>query len=412
VKEHSLAVGDLVEVQTERLAYGGDAIARFEGLAIFIPLAAPDERLRVRITERKRNFARAIVEEVLAPSPSRREAPCRYFGLCGGCQLQHLTYRAQLEAKAAFVRDAVTRIGKLDWPHKIEVRGSLEFGYRARAQVKLESVESQSGEEIRIGFSRAASHSVCDVEECPILLPELNQALTSLRTVVKESKEIRERAFSGRRIGEVEFAAGDFGVSFDPATGSLPGGNISRVICGATYRFSPATFFQVNPILIEALVEEAVSGPGGSSALDLYAGVGLFTVQLARKFERVVGIESDERSSEFARRNLAANGLENVKIYTGRTERILSEVLQTGRSSRHDLILLDPPRSGAAEAINHIAALKPARISYVSCDPTTLARDLGELTKAGYELIRVTAFDLFPQTYHVETVAHLQSRML
>jgi 23S rRNA (uracil1939-C5)-methyltransferase len=138
--------------------------------------------------------------------------------------------------------------------------------------------------------------------------------------------------------------------------------------------------------------------------------VGLFTVQLARKFERVVGIESDERASELARRNLAANGFENAKIYTGRTETILSEVLETGKSLSHDLILLDPPRSGAAEAIGHIAALKPTRISYVSCDPTTLARDLSELTKAGYELTRVTAFDLFPQTYHVETVAHLRGQ--
>jgi 23S rRNA (uracil1939-C5)-methyltransferase len=151
--EETLNIGDLVEVTTERLAYGGDAIARHEGLAIFVAFAAPKERLRVRITERKKNFARAVIDQILEPSPVRREAFCRYFGDCGGCQLQHVSYEAQLEAKTGFVRDALERIGRIDWPHEIEIRHGAEFAYRGRAQIKVDRKEG------RVGFSRAASNT-------------------------------------------------------------------------------------------------------------------------------------------------------------------------------------------------------------------------------------------------------------
>jgi 23S rRNA (uracil1939-C5)-methyltransferase len=400
-------VEDSIEVTTERLAYGGDAVARFEGLAIFIPLAAPGERLRIRVTEKRKNFARGVIEEILVPSPSRREPPCRYFGDCGGCQLQHIDYRAQLEAKASFVHDALARIGKIDWPDEIEVRSSPEFGYRARAQVKIERLEAGERSPIRIGFTRAASHSVCDVEQCPILIPELDAALGSLRKTLLGSPDITDRVLSGGRIGELAIAAGDSGVSVEPGIAGLPTGNVTRVVCGATYSFTPATFFQGNPSLLEALVEEALGAASGASALELYAGVGLFTVQLARRFERVLAIESDPIASSLARQNLAANSTKNVLFETGRAETVLAGLAP---NSEVDFLMLDPPRAGAAGVLNRIIAFKPPRISYVSCDPTTLARDLRVLTASGYDLTSVTAFDLFPQTYHVETVAHLVLR--
>ena len=404
--------GDLIEVTTERLAYGGEAVARHQGLAIFVPLAAAGETLRVRVTEIKKNFARAAIEEILVPSPSRREALCRYFGDCGGCQLQHIEYRDQLAAKAGFVRDALARIGKLDWPHEIEIGAAAEFAYRARAQVKLERQESATGTEIRIGFSRAGSHSVCDVEECPILVPELNSALGSLRSLLSTSPEAADRVLAGRRFAEIEMAAGSSGVSFEPALGGLPGLSTSRIVGGAIYDFNASAFFQANPFLIEALVEESVGTTGGRLAVDLYAGVGLFTVPLARKFERVVGVESDAGAASFGRQNLAANGISNAEFHTGHVETALKDLIRTcaAASSRPDLVLLDPPRVGAAQAIARIVTLRPQRVSYVSCDPTTLARDLRNLVSAGYGLTRVTAFDMFPQTYHVETVAHLELR--
>jgi 23S rRNA (uracil1939-C5)-methyltransferase len=396
----ALNVGDVVEVTTERLAYGGDAVARHDGLAVFIPLAAPGERLRVKITERKKNFARAVIDQVLEPSRSRRDAPCQYFGKCGGCQLQHITYERQLESKVGFVRDALERIGRIDWPHEIKIHSGAEFGYRGRAQVKIDRTAG------RVGFNRAGSNAVCDVTSCPILLPELDEALGSLWSAVGLATDSDQRV--PNRL-QVELAAGESGVSFKPALGGLPGGTLRRSVQGSVYNFGPSTFFQGNPGLLHKLVDEAVAAESGDLAIDLYAGVGLFTIQLARRFNRVIGIEVDRDAAKFAFENIAANGLSNVEFHNSGVESWLKSFVAT-KAPSPDLILLDPPRSGALEAVSYVAALKPSRITYVSCDPTTLARDLRKLLDSGYELSRITALDLFPQTYHVETVAALERR--
>jgi 23S rRNA (uracil1939-C5)-methyltransferase len=402
VKESSLKTGDVIEVTTERLAYGGDAIARHEGLAVFIPFAAAAERLRVRIVERKRNYARAVIEEVLAAAPSRRAAPCSHFGDCGGCQLQHLTYEAQLEAKAGFVRDALERVGKIEWPREINVLHAAEFGYRSRAQVKIEPDSPQKHGSRSIGFNRTGLHSVCDVSVCPVLAPDLQATLESLRAFISGSPQWD--------LTEIEMAAGDGGVAVEPRLAGLPAGPLERHAQGSVYRFSPSTFFQVNALLLESLISEAIGECSGALAIDLYAGVGLFTVGLARRFEKVIGVESDTRAADFARQNVLANGLMNVQFYNARAEHWLKEFIErqkTKKSPPPEMVLLDPPRAGAAEAVIQIAELKPQRVSYVSCDPPTLARDLRRLIDSGFELERVTAIDLFPQTYHVETVAML-----
>ena len=401
MQNNSLEIGDVIEVATERLAYGGDAIARHNGLAIFIAFAAPDERLRVRIVERRKNFARAVIEEILEPSRARRAAPCPHFGDCGGCQLQHITYEAQLEAKAGFVRDALKRVGKIEWPHKIEVRHAEEFGYRSRAQVKIEHFNPQNLAGRRIGFNRTGSHAICDVTTCPVLAPELEANFQALRSFINQSKQSERNDFT-----DVEMAAGDLSVAFEPPLAGLPGGDLEKRVQGAIYRFSPSTFFQVNSLLLETLIDEAVAEYSGAVAIDLYAGVGLFTIQLARRFGKVIGVESDRRAARFARENIATNNLMNVKFYNARVEDWLNDFV----APSPDLILLDPPRAGAAEAVARIAELKPRHISYVSCDPTTLARDLRKLLDTGFELERITALDLFPQTYHVETVARLKRR--
>lgn len=393
MKDASLKVGDIVEVTSERLAYGGDAVARYEGLAVFIPLAVPGERLRVRIVERKKSFARAVIERVLEPSPSGREPPCEYFGDCGGCQLQHLTYEAQLKAKVGFVRDALERIGRIDWPHQIRILHGAEFGYRGRAQIKI---DNKAG---RIGFNRAFSNVVCDITSCPILSPELNEALQSLRAAASETDD-----------SQVEMAASESAVSFEPAFAGLPGGALRRTVRGAVYNFSPSTFFQANPALLGELIDEAVGEVSGELAIDLYAGVGLFTLQLARRFNRVIGVDSDREAAKFALENLSANRVTNVEFHANDAEDWLKKSINEGPGNSPDLILLDPPRSGAPAATPLVAVLKPSRIVYVSCDPTTLARDLRSLVDAGYVLSRIAAIDLFPQTYHIETVAGLERR--
>jgi len=401
--QKELVVGDIIELETERLSYGGEAVARHNGLAVFVPLAAPGERLRVRIIERKKSFARGVIEQIIEPSPERREPPCPYFGACGGCQLQHLSYPAQLEAKAAFVSEALKRIGKIDWPREVEISSSEEFGYRTRAQVKIERVASPpGGPGVRIGFNKAGSHSVIDVESCPILTPELNSALRSLRS---------EADLSAPGLREIELASGDGEIGSAPLIPQAPAEVVTTRIGGATYTFSPSTFFQVNRLLLDELVEEAVGEEAGRLALDLYAGVGLFTIRLARSFDRVIGVESDAQASSFARINLSENAITNVDLHSRRSEdwlRSFAAKIARGGSHAPDLAVLDPPRAGAAEAMGPLIASRPKRISYVSCDPATLARDLRKLLDSGYDLMSVKAFDLFPQTFHVETVARLR----
>jgi 23S rRNA (uracil1939-C5)-methyltransferase len=401
MRESSVSIGDIIEVTAERLAYGGDAVAHIGGLTIFIRLAAPGDRLRVRVTEKKKRFARAEIQEVIAPSPVRRPPPCRHYGECGGCQLQHLEYDEQLAAKAQFVRDALARIGQIEWPHIIEVRHAAEFGYRSRAQIKTEEINSDNEQELRIGFRRAGSHRVCDVEDCPVLVPELNTSLAALRQALK----------GGRVAAEIEMAAGDRAVSFNPRLPGLPWGALSRRVLGLDYAFGAETFFQGNALLLDELVGEAIGSRTGRFALDLYSGVGLFALQLSRLYGRVIGIESDRQAAMLARKNVSANDASRVEIYNSQVEQWIKN-FAAGRKdgSAPDLILLDPPRTGAAEAIESLAAIRPARITYVSCDPVTLARDLRKLVAEGYGLTTITAFDLFPQTYHVETVAKLDLR--
>jgi 23S rRNA (uracil1939-C5)-methyltransferase len=396
----------VIEVRAERLAYGGDAVARFEGLAVFVPLAAPGDRLRVRITERKERYARAVILEIVSPSPSRRIPPCSLFGVCGGCQLQHLSYDAQIEAKIGFVRDALARIGRIEWPHSIAVRRAQEFQYRARAQIKVEEAAIDSGGELRIGFNKAGSRSVCDVADCLVLVPELNNALKDLRTGLKLAKTKGRKGLPE----EIEMAAARTTVAVSPRVGGLGAGAIEHIVRGAGYRFSVETFFQVNPFLLDDLVREAVDGAAGRLAIDLYAGVGLFTIQLARSFDRVVGVESDPVAAGFARENIAANKAANIEFHNERVEAWLKRSVggfEKGNSERPDIILLDPPRGGASEAIPLILDLRPKRITYVACDPTTLARDLGKLVGSAYKIEAITALDLFPQTYHIETVVKL-----
>ncbi len=412
MKEKRLTIGDEIEVVTEQLAYGGDAIARHQGLTFFIRGAAPHEKVRVRVTETKKNYARAVVKEVLLASPVRRQPPCRYFGDCGGCQLQHLTYEAQLEAKKNFIRDALNRIGRLEWTENIEMRSAAEFGYRSRAQLKIEGAQQK-----RIGYYRASSHSVCDVEDCPILLPQLNDTLHTIRSLLKE-----ESRNLPANLSEIEIAAGTDKVVIEPAFDSrlqTPDSTLTTEVAGAIYRHSASSFFQVNALLLDEFVRAATAEVSGNLAIDLYAGVGLFTVQLAQKFREVIGVESNKQAVEFARQNILNNRRKSSSWGCKLPARSLivcqyADVWLKDFAMRHagrpDLLLLDPPRGGAAECMDAIVLLNPRLIHYVSCDPTTLARDLKTLVAGGYKLNRVVGFDLFPQTYHVETIAFLSKR--
>lgn len=432
-------VGDIIEVQTERLAYGGEAVAHYHGLAIFVPFAAAGETARVRITERKKNFARAAIESILLPSVDRREPLCPYFGECGGCQLQHITYTAQLSAKAAFIADALKRIGRIEWPHEIEIRSAAEFGYRTRAQIKIASHGPRPGERSRregqdqdpransvremnrtrfsphqspkgdaafcIGFNRISSHIICDVVTCPVLVPELDSALGNIR-----QRLAADAVSSTACPREVALAAGDDRISCEPAVAGLPSGAVKQKIRGIEYHFDPRGFFQGNRFLLEDLVDAVTQKESGDFAIDLYAGAGLFAGRLGQSFNEIIAVESEPESAALGQQNMTANGLRNVQFINERAEGWLKRYLKSlskDRMPRADLIVLDPPRGGAMSIVKDLLSIRPDRMTYVSCDPVTLSRDLGPLS-AQYDIVEILGFDLFPQTYHVEVVVRLR----
>src|SRR5262249_19839783 len=398
----SMAVGEIYEVAIEKLVYGGDGLAHVGTQAVFVPFAATGAFARVRIVECERNYARGVIEELLDPSPLRRTPPCPYFGACGGCQMQHLDYQAQLEAKISFVRESLRRIGNIEWNEEIGVRSSEEFGYRSRAEIKVERDEEGRP---RIGYFRAGTREVCEVESCLILLPAANRELQRLRA---------ENSLIPNDATRVHLTVGDDEVIVTPANGEEARaaefdsmGTAHQRIAGINYGFGVRSFFQGNRLLVEELIEEAVGNVAGKLAVDLYAGVGLFSLQLAKTFEQVCAVEGNKTAANHGVENARLNGLNNVRYEPISVEAWLK--YKSAELPRPDFALLDPPRAGAGvNIIERLAAMAPPDLTYVSCDPATLARDLRLLIDYGYRIDSITALDMFPQTFHVETVVRLR----
>ncbi|HLL14074.1 MAG TPA: class I SAM-dependent RNA methyltransferase [Pyrinomonadaceae bacterium] len=390
-----MKVGATVEVEIERIVPGGAGLGHADGYTFLVQLAAPGDRVRARVERVRGKVAFASVSEVIKPSPVRIEPPCPYFGRCGGCDFQQLTYEAQLEAKVEIIRDCLRRIARCDPPAEISITPSpAVWRYRSRARWQHDPVRQF------LGYYELASHRVCDVAECPVVLPEVQAKLSHLRATLAAG-ELDETE-------EFQAVAGDDGVSLLPPLAADDARERFRHLAGERYRFNADCFFQINHTLLEPLLAEALGDAAGDGAVDLYCGVGLFTLPLARRFARVTAVEGNAAATEFARLNLADAQLTNASVHTARVGDWLAGHVQSLAPT--DFLLLDPPRAGAEpEALAAIIALRPRRIAYVSCDPATLARDLRALFDAGYALDSVRAFDMFPQTHHVETVVHLSA---
>ena len=383
----------MLDVRVEKIVPRGFGLAFAEGLTVFVPLSAPGDTIRVNLAQVRGNTAFAEIEEVLAPSPQRVEGPCKYFGTCGGCDFQQMSYADQLNAKVDIIRDSLHRIGKIDWREIPIIASPKELEYRSRAQWHVNSRQRQ------IGYYRRNSNDIVEIEQCPKLTDELNGVLAKLRREI-EWQEIWSDKF------HVEAASGDesktsvYSTEFIDKTEE-----ISFTAAGETYFYSAQCFFQGNHFLIEKLLDAALSGASGTRALDLYSGVGLFALPMARKFEKVVAVEDNEVSIDFARRNIAHASLSNIELVRESVDRGVFEIDTTDV----DFILLDPPRAGASnKTMSKIIDIGAKDVSYVSCDPSILARDLRKFVDAGYEIESITAVDLFPQTHHVETVVRLR----
>jgi len=387
--------GDVIDVRVEKIVPRGFGLGFAENLTVLVPLSTPGDGLRVRIVEIKKRLAFAEIVEIRQAGPKRIAPPCPHFGTCGGCDFQQMSYDAQLEAKAELVRDCLHRIGKIEYEAEISVIPSPHpYGYRSRARWHIER------ERKAIGYFRRDSHEVIDVLSCPILTPGLQSTLEYIRESMDWDGIWSERA-------DLEAATGDDGrVSmFSPDMATL-GAELSFAVNGDNYAFSAQSFFQANKFLIPQLIDAAVGDESGETAFDLYSGVGLFTLPLARRFEKVVAVEENPAAVDFAKKNIENARLNNVRVVGTSVSRFLSE----NQRKKLDFVLIDPPRSGTEKkTIAAISALKPAQISYVSCEPSMLARDLRILLDAGYTIDKIIALDLFPQTHHVETVVRLNS---
>lgn len=424
-------------ISVERMIPGGRGLAFHEGKAVFVPLAAPGDGILVRQFRDRRSYFEVLDWEVVEPSPERVSPPCLYFGTCGGCDFQQMSYPRQLSAKQEILLDALKHTGKISLQAvPIRLHPCSSQHYRNRVQLKL----TQASQGASWGFYKSSSHEICAIGDCLIASPVLWRQLAGVRKAIEDTPgllgEVDEvEAFLGdheeclvnvslldapanlQTLAERFALAGRFrehsNLHVVLSVGSRLTANVSgsgfvwKTVGGFKYRISHGAFFQVNDLMLLPLREAATGAHSGKQALELFCGVGFFTLSLARQFEGVQAVEMNPRAVSDLRHNLRFHGTGNVQVL----ERDLRSLLKDRTVLLHepDLLLVDPPRSGLPKkAIEAIAGLGAAECVYVSCNPSTLARDLQILCNRGYEISSLDLLDLFPQTHHLETVAHLK----
>ena len=391
------------EVTVEKLVYGGDGLARLDGRVVFAPFVLPGERIRARAEQEKPGLVRARMLEVLETVPDRVAAPCPVFGRCGGCHYQHAPYDYQLAAKRSILVEELRRLGKIAAPAEIAVVAGEPFGYRNRVQLAVE--------ETRIGYREARSHKLIAVNECPVSSPKINDAIAALNRMAHDPRWPRFvraiEVFADERQVQINVLETDRPVArrfFDWCATEIEGVVEGALDYESRFRVSSNSFFQVNRFLLDQLVDAALADAAGDTAADLYAGVGLLSIPLARRFREVTAVESGAGAVRDLQFNAQRAGLTNLCALPQSAEEHLARL-----EKAPDLVVLDPPRAGLGKAVvKRLGELKPRQVVIVACDPATLARDLAGLLAAGYKLDRMAMVDLFPQTYHLETVVALR----
>ncbi len=388
-----LAGVEELEVRIEKLVAGGEGLARFEMVPVFVPRSAPGDLLRVRIVDRRHDYGRAEIVEILEPGPARRPDPVPELSRSGVCDLQHLDDRIQPLLKAAAVRETLERLGRLTVPADVPLITGEPWGYRLRTQLHTE-IDPQAGG-VRVGYHARGTNEVIPLARCPLLVPELEELLAELPQLLGPD--------APRRL---DLAAGDDrAVTVAPLVPGLPHGEISTQVGDFTYAYDARCFFQSHRGLLPRLIETAVGSWEGETAVDLYAGVGLFSLPLARRYRRVIAVESDQIGARYARLNARRNRETGLEIVNQAVETWLPQL-----PSGIDRLVLDPPRGGLPpRARDTVIARRLARITYVSCHPAALARDLRLLQEA-YIVESLAFIDLFPQTGHMEVVVQMTLR--
>ncbi len=431
-----LAIGQVLSILIEKLVDGGAGLGRCEGRVVFVHGVCPGERVRARITTVKKSYVEAEMESVDQPSPDRIPPPCPVFEECGGCQWQQLDYPAQLRAKVEILRENLRRIGKIDAPDLLPpIPSPHAFEYRTRIQLKTDFTKDRT----IIGFYEEKTHRIVPIEACLIAHPVLNRAVAALNSLFSDPAERPPdltdiHLHLARATGEllVRFFAGDkpparikpFFKKFADAMPETVGqvytsSNGRRLVWGRDYlidrimevpfRISDRSFSQVHSELIEPLIEtvRTLARPTGhESVLELYCGIGTFGVFMGREASSLIGFDENETAVGDANHNADRAGLTKVRFTAMPVAKAIRNLVN--EKKMFNCIVLDPPREGLGQkTIASLILLKPSRIVYVSCDPATLSRDLKIFTEGGYRPGRIQPIDLFPQTYHLETVAEL-----
>lgn len=440
------APGTELELDFTDLLANGQAVARAHGLVVFCFGPLPAERALVRVTTRKPTYAVAEMRKLLQAAPERADPFCPVFGECGGCQVQHLSYEAQLRWKRDMVRNALQRIGGIGDADVAECVGTTRpRDYRN----KMALVVEHRAHGAAVGFYRARSHDLVPIEACPVVAPQLSDYIASLaratpedalsvalseathviarssrrgEAVVSVTTPQYDEALAGVSARVLEELPGSIGLvdSFDSKSANAVMGRRERVLAGRSeieeeiggirYRVSPASFFQINVEILERIFETIASLRSPARVVDLYCGMGTFSLLFARNGAEVIGVEENRNAIAEAASNAALNGLEgNASFACERVERWVR--MDHGKEAlrRAELVFLDPPRKGSDEVtLRAIASSRVPYVMYLSCDPATLARDLRLLVANGYTLHNVQPFDMFPQTGHVETLVMLE----
>jgi 23S rRNA (uracil1939-C5)-methyltransferase len=431
-----------MELKIEKMVYGGDGLARMpadgsgRSKTVFIPFVLDGEQVSATVVEQKSGFDRAEAGRIITSSTHRVEAKCPYFYRCGGCHYQHSDYEHQLAIKREILRETLKRTARIDFAGEIHAHASPPWHYRNRTRMHVQMPG------FAIGYYKPNSRNLLPVEECPISSPLINRAITTVWELGRggllpattreieffassEDKELLLEVYSTYEPesktqgalqqfaeaisaampevrGTIAFATGSSLFPWDTAVWSFGETNLRYLTAFGSYRVQAGSFFQTNRFLADELVDIVAHGAAGELALDLYAGTGLFAVPLAQQFQQVIAVESSPAS--FA--DLQINVPQNVTPERMTTEEFLRK---NHNAIKPDLVVVDPPRSGLDEKVTvFLARMAPRQITYVSCDPATLARDLKVLLDQGYTASEVHLVDLFPQTYHLESVVKLK----